>query len=340
MSFLNDLYKDIAIDVGTSNTLIYIRGVGIVLNEPSMIARENKTGRVVAIGSDALALHEKLHPGVSTIRPLVNGVIADYESTKELVKGLIRKAKGMFGIGIRNIVISMPSGITAVEKRAVRYFAKNVGAKKVYMVTDIMASAIGLGLDIDEPIGNMIVYIGGGTTEIAVISLGGVVSNESLKLGGMDMTNAILNHFRKSYNLVISDSRAEEIKIELGSASPLSHERSMTVRGVNVESGLPAAQTIDSLTVREIITPSINQIITAIKKSLEVLVIKPEIAVDIFNHGLYLVGGGALIPGIDRKITEETTIPVQICDDPITVVARGMGSLLEDLRKHREIYSA
>jgi rod shape-determining protein MreB and related proteins len=339
MSFLNDLYSDIAIDVGTSNTLIYIRGVGIVLNEPSMIARESKTGRVVAIGSDALALHEKLHPGVVTIRPLVNGVIADYESTKELVKGLIRKTKNQFGFGIRNIVISMPSGITAVEKRAVKYFAKNVGAKKVYMVTDIMASAVGLGLDIDEPMGNMIVYIGGGTTEIAVISLGGVVSSESLKVGGMDMTNAILNYFRKTFNLVISDTRAEQIKIELGSAYKLPHERSMSVWGVNVESGLPATQEIDSVTVREIITPTLNQIVTAIKKSLEVLVVKPEIAVDIFNHGLFLVGGGALIPGIDKKITEETTIPVLVCDDPVTVVTRGMGSLLEDLRKHRDIYS-
>jgi rod shape-determining protein MreB and related proteins len=340
MSFINDLYRDIAIDVGTSNTLIYIRGVGIVLNEPSMIARESKSGKVLAIGSDAHALHEKLHPGVTTIRPLVNGVIADYESTKELVKGLIKKSKLQFGFGIRNIVISMPSGITAVEKRAVRYFAKNVGAKKVYLVTDIMASAIGLGLDIDEPMGNMIVYVGGGTTEIAVISLGGVVSSESLKVGGIDMTNAILNYFRKTYNLVISDSRAEEIKLELGSAYKLQHERSMSVWGVNVESGLPATREIDSVTVREIITPIINQIITAIKKSLEVLVVKPEIAVDIFNHGLYLVGGGAMIAGIDKKITEETTIPVQICDDPITVVARGMGSLLEDLRKHREIYTA
>ncbi|NTV98831.1 MAG: rod shape-determining protein, partial [Chlorobiaceae bacterium] len=162
---------------------------------------------------------------------------------------------------------------------------------------------------------------------------------ESLKLGGMDMTNAILSYFRKTFNLVISDSRAEEIKLELGSAYKLPQERSMSVRGVSVESGLPSAQEIDSVTVREIITPIINQMVTAIKKSLEVLVVKPEIAVDIFNHGLYLVGGGALIPGIDKKITEETTIPVQICDDPITVVTRGMGSLLEDLKKHREIYT-
>jgi rod shape-determining protein MreB and related proteins len=339
MGFFKDMYRDMAIDVGTSNTVIFIAGAGIVLNEPSMIARDIGTGKVLAVGHEALALHEKIHPGVATIRPLVNGVIADYESTRDLVKGLIKKTKTHFGLGIRNLVISMPSGITAVEKRAVRYFAKNVGAKNIYMETDIMAAAFGLGIRIEEPIGNMIVSIGGGTTEIAVISLGGVVSSESLKLGGINMTNAILDHFRKAYNLVLSDLRAEEIKLELGSAFITSNERSMTVWGMNIETGLPASREISSETIREVLSPIINQIITGIKKSLEVLVIKPEIAIDIYKHGLYLVGGGALIPGFDKKITEETTIPVLLCEDPQTVIARGMGEILQNLKNHRDIYT-
>jgi len=339
MSVLNNLYRDLAIDVGTVNTLIFIRGIGIVLNEPSIIARESSTGKVVAIGNDALTMHEKIHPGIITIRPLSNGAISDYEATKELIKGLINKTKTQFSIGIHRMVISMPSGITAVEKRAVRDFAKTVGAQKVYLVTDIMAAAIGIGLEINEPMGNMIVDIGGGTTEIAVISLGGVVSGESLKVGGTDMTSLILRYFRKAYNLVIGDSRAENIKTQIGSAYRLDKEMTMTVRGVNVESGLPSTREIDSVTIREIIAPPINQIIMAIKKSLEVLVIKPEISVDILDRGLFLVGGGALINGIDKKIKEETTLTVHISDDPQTIVIRGLGEILENLEKHRDIYT-
>jgi rod shape-determining protein MreB len=339
MGFLGNLYRDIAIDIGTSNTLIYIRGEGIVLNEPSIIARERESGKVVAIGEEAMIMHEKIHPGIVTVRPLANGVIADYDATQELIKGLIQKSKSHYSFGINNMVISVPSGITAVEKRSVRDFAHHVGAKKVYLLTSPMAAAIGIGLDIKEAMGNMIVEIGSGTTEIAIISLNGIVSGECLRVAGNDMTNLIIRHFNKSYNLAISDTTAEEVKIKLGSAYKLDKELSMIVRGVNLASGLPESRDVDSATIREVIATPITQIITAIKKSLEVLVIKPDISVDILDRGIYLSGGSALLKGLDKKINIDTNLGVHVCEEPMTVVAKGMGEVLENIDKYRDIYT-
>lgn len=337
MSFFSDLYRDIAIDFGTTNTLIFIRGLGIVLNEPSIVARNSNTGKVLAIGHEALRIKEKTHTGIVIIRPFVKGAISDYQSTEELIIGMIRKITTRFSFGFRRMVITIPSGITAVEKRAVRDFAHHIGAKQVYLVTCSMAAAVGLGLEINEPTGNMVIDIGGGTTEIAVISLGGVASGESLKVAGSDMTDLIIGHFRKTYNLAISETRAEEIKIRLSSAFRHDEERTMAVRGVNVENGLPVTREVDSLTIRDVIATPVSQIITAIKKSLEVLVIKPEISVDILDRGIFIVGGGALISGLDKKIMEETTLGVHICEEPVAVVAKGAGEILENIEKYKAI---
>ncbi len=335
MSFFSNLFRDIAIDLGTANTLIFIRGKGVVLNEPSIVARERNTGKIVAIGHEALLMHEKTHPGIVTIRPLANGVIADYEATEELIKGLINKTKTKFSFGIRRMVIGIPSGITEVEKRAVRDSAEHVGAREVYLITEPMAAAIGIGLDVKEPMGNMIVDIGGGTTEIAVISLGGIASGESLRVAGTDITDEIVRHFRKAYNLAIGERTAEEVKIKIASAYKLEKELTITVRGRNLVTALPEEQLVDSATIREAIATPISQIITSIKKSLEVT--KPELSADIFDRGLFLAGGGALIKGLDKKINVETKLAVHISEDPLTAVARGTGEVLENLEKYRGV---
>ena len=335
MSFFSNLFRDIAIDLGTANTLIFIKGKGVVLNEPSIVARERNTGKIVAIGHEALLMHEKTHPGIITIRPLASGVIADYEATEELIKGLINKTKSQFSFGIRRMVIGIPSGITEVEKRAVRDSAEHVGAREVYLVTEPMAAAIGIGLDVKEPMGNMIVDIGGGTTEIAVISLGGIASGESLRVAGTDITNAIIRHFRKAYNLAIGERTAEDVKIKIASAYKLEKEMTMMVRGRNLVTALPEEREVNSATIREAIATPISQIITSIKKSLEVT--KPELSADILDRGLFLAGGGALIKGLDKKINEETKLAVHISDDPLTAVARGTGEVLENLEKYRSV---
>ncbi len=338
MNFFRSLFRDIAIDLGTANTLIFVRGKGIVLNEPSIVARDLNTGKIVAIGHAAYRIHEKTHPGVITIRPLANGVIADYEATEELIKGLINKTKTLFSFGIRCVVMSVPSGITEVEKRAVKDSAEHVGAKKVYLISEPMAAAIGIGLDIHEPKGNMIVDIGGGTTDIAIIAYSGIVSGESLRVAGSDMTSEIIRNFREEYNMVIGERTAEEVKLHIASAYKLDTELKMTVIGINLESGLPEELEIDSVFIRRAMATPINQIIIAIKKSLEFLMVKPEVSVDILHRGLFLAGGGSLIKGMDRKIKEETKIAVHICEDPLTAVARGTGHVLENLENYRTIY--
>ncbi|ABL64851.1 rod shape-determining protein [Chlorobium phaeobacteroides] len=338
MSFFSNLFRDIAIDLGTANTLIFIRDKGVVLNEPSIVARERNTGKVVAIGHDALLMHEKTHPGIITIRPLASGVIADYEATEELIKGLIKKTKSQFSFGIRRMVIGIPSGITEVEKRAVRDSAEHVGAKEVFLIAEPMAAAIGIGIDVKEPMGNMIVDIGGGTTEIAVISLGGIASGESLRVAGTDITNAIIRHFRKTYNLAIGERTAEDVKIKIASAYKLEKELTMTVRGRNLVTALPEEREVNSPTIREAIATPISQIIASVKKSLEVT--KPELSADILDRGLFLAGGGALIKGLDKKINEETRLAVHISEDPLTAVARGTGEVLENLEKYRTVLLA
>ncbi len=335
MSLFRGLYRDLAIDLGTANTLIFSRDEGVILNEPSIVARERNSGKIIAIGHEALLMHEKTHADIVTIRPLAGGVIADFEATEELIKGFIRKTQKKFSFGSRRMVIGIPSGITEVEKRAVRDSAQRVGAKEVFLVAEPMAAAIGIGLDVKEPMGNMVVDIGGGTTEIAVISLGGIASGESLRVAGTDITNAIIRFFRKAYNLAIGERTAEDVKIKIASAYPLNNELVMKVRGRNLVTALPEEREVDSFIIREAIATPVSQIITSIKKSLEVT--KPELSADILDRGLFLAGGGALIKGLDKKITQETRLKVHVSEDPLTAVVRGIGQVLNQLDKYRPV---
>ncbi|KAK3582301.1 hypothetical protein CHS0354_023841 [Potamilus streckersoni] len=298
MGVFDFLYQDIAIDLGTVNTLVYVRGRGIVLNQPSIIAFNRTTGAVVAIGSSAERMFEKTHSNISVVKPLADGVIADYEAAEALIRGFMREIQKKFSIGIRRMVVGIPSGITEVEKRAVRDSAEHAGAREVYLVSEPMAAAIGLELDIDAPFGNMIVDIGGGTSDIAVISLSGVATGESIRVAGNEITNAILEHFRRVYNLAIGEKTAEEIKKKIGSAAELEEELIVTVKGRNLVTSLPER--------RDAISEPINQIINAIKRCLEK--VPPELSADVLDRGIMLTGGGALIKELDKRIGKETKL--------------------------------
>jgi rod shape-determining protein MreB len=335
MALFDFLSKDIAIDLGTANTLVFVRGKGIVLNEPSIVALDRTTRKVVALGNEARQMHEKTHRDIITIKPLADGVIADYEAAEELIKGLIRKTLKDFSTSIRRMVIGIPSGITEVEKRAVRDSAEHAGAKEVYLVAEPMAAAVGMGLDVDAPFGNMVVDIGGGTTDIAVISLSGIASGESIRVAGNEITNAILQHFRKTYNLAIGERTAEEIKIKIGSAYELEEELIATVKGRNLVTSLPEQRDVSSPEIREAIAEPIGQIVNAVRRCLEAT--PPELSADILDRGIMLTGGGALIKGLDKRISEETKLPVYVGEDPLTAVARGTGRILENLDKYKSV---
>lgn len=335
MALFDFLSKDIAIDLGTANTLVFVRGKGVVLNEPSIIALDRTTRKVVALGNEARQMHEKTHRDIITIKPLADGVIADYEAAEELIKGLIRKTMKDFSTSIRRMVIGIPSGITEVEKRAVRDSAEHAGAKEVYLVAEPMAAAVGMGLDVDAPFGNMVVDIGGGTTDIAVISLSGIAAGESIRVAGNEITNAILQHFRKTYNLAIGERTAEEIKIKIGSAYELEEELIATVKGRNLVTSLPEQRDVSSPEIREAIAEPIGQIVNAVRRCLEST--PPELSADILDRGIMLTGGGALIKGLDRRISEETKLPVYVGEDPLAAVVRGTGRILENLDKYKSV---
>lgn len=335
MGLFDFLSKDIAIDLGTANTLIFIRGKGIVLNEPSIVALDRNSRKVVAIGKEARQMFEKTHRDIITIKPLGGGVIADYEAAEELIRGLIKKTQQNYSGAIRRMVIGIPSGITEVEKRAVRDSAEHAGAKEVYLVSEPMAAAIGIGLDVEEPFGNMIVDIGGGTTEIAVISLSGIAAGESIRVAGTEITNSILQYFRKTYNLAIGERTAEEIKIKIGSACELEEELIATVRGRNLVTSLPEQRDVNSPEIREAISEPIGQIVNAVRRCLENT--PPELSADILDRGIMLTGGGALIKGLDKRLSEETKLPVHVGEDPLTAVVRGTGKVLENLEKYAKV---
>jgi len=335
MGFLDFFSKDFAMDLGTANTLVFLRGKGIILNEPSIVALDRNSRKVVAFGNEARQMHEKTHRDIITIKPLGGGVIADYEAAEELMRGLIKKAQKDFAGSIRRMVIGIPSGITEVEKRAVRDSAEHVGAKEVYLVAEPMAAAIGVGLDVEAPFGNMIVDIGGGTTEIAVISLSGLATGESIRVAGTEITNSILQHFRKTYNLAIGERTAEEIKIKIGSAYELEEELIATVKGRNLVTSLPEQRDISSPEIREAISEPIGQIVNAVRRCLETT--PPELSADILDRGILLTGGGALIKGLDKRLSEETKLPVHVGEDPLTAVVRGTGKVLENLEKYQKV---
>jgi len=334
MSIFGFLSTDIGIDLGTANTLVYVKDKGIVVNEPSLIAFEENNSKVVAVGFEAREMLGRTHEEIITIRPLKDGVIADFEATEVMIREFIKKAK-VNRISVGKVVICVPSGITEVEKRAVRDSAERAGAREVYLVAEAMASAIGIGLEIQKPIGNMIVDIGGGTTEIAVISLGGIVLHSSIRLGGDEMNEAILQYFKKNYNLLIGEKTAENLKCEIGSALPLEEEITTTVKGRDLVDGIPKTVEVNSIEIREALSEPINTIIEAIKLTLEKT--PPELASDILERGIILSGGGALSRRLDDRIMQETHLPVNIADDPLTCVARGTGDILNDFPKFQKV---
>ena len=326
---------DVAIDLGTANTLVYIKGRGIVLNEPSIVAVHRSTRKVIAIGREALQMHERTHPEIETIRPLQDGVIADFEVAEQMIRGFIQKVQRSWYTSIRRMVVCIPSGITEVEKRAVRDSAEHAGAKRVYLISEPMAAAIGIGLNVEEPVGNMVVDIGGGTTEIAVIALAGIVVNESIRIGGDELDNAIIQYFKRNHNLLIGQRTAERIKCEIGSAVELDPELELSVKGRDLVSGIPKIRTISSEDVREALREPVSQIAAAVLRCLERT--PPELGADILERGIMLTGGGALLKGLDVLIRNRVELPVYVAEDPLTAVARGTGKVLEDLDRYERV---
>ncbi|HHT89424.1 MAG: rod shape-determining protein [Bacillota bacterium] len=318
--------KDIGIDLGTANILVHVRGKGIVIHEPSVVAIDVNTQKILAIGQEARDMIGRTPGNIRAIRPLNEGVIADFQITEEILKHFIRKVAGR---GFRpRVMICVPSGITTVEKRAVIEAASLAGAKEVYLVTEPIAAAVGCGLDIAAPTGNMVVDIGGGTTDIAVISLGGEVTSESLRIGGSHIEEAIIRHVKRMYNLAIGDRTAEDIKIRIASAYPRA-DTTMEVRGRDLVTGLPANVEINSVDIHPALEEPILSIVDAIRGVLEIT--PPELAADIMNNGMSLTGGGALLDGMDRLIEEKTGVPVTLADDPLSCVVRGTGQLLDSI---------
>ncbi|MEI8134606.1 MAG: rod shape-determining protein [bacterium] len=331
---LNLFSADIAIDLGTANTLIYMKGKGIVLNEPSIVAYDTTTKKLIAIGREAQAMLGRTHRDIQTIRPMKDGVIADFEIAEGMLRQLIRKVHPSW-LPSRRIIISVPSGITEVEKRAVRDSAEHAGAKEVHLISEPMAAAIGIGLDVDAPVGNIIIDIGGGTTEIAVIALSGIVNQESLRVAGDELSDAVVLFFKKNYNMLIGERTAELIKCQVGSAMPLEEELMVEVKGRDMVAGIPKTIEVSSIEVRQALAEPVNQIVEAVKRSLERT--PPELSADILDRGMMLSGGGALLKGLDERLRLETNLPVHVAEDPLTAVVRGTGKVLEDLPKFMKV---
>lgn len=326
------LSNDIGIDLGTATTLVFVKGEGVVLCEPSVVAVERGTSHVLAVGEEAKRMLGRTPGNIVAIRPMKDGVITDFEVTEAMLRHFIQKVRRRrFQIRPR-ILIAIPSGITEVERRAVKESAERAGARgnEVFLIEEPIAAAIGVGLPIQEPIGNMIIDIGGGTTEIAVISLAGTVFSKSIRIGGDEMDEAIIEYLKKTYNLMVGERTSEDIKIKIGSAYPLEEELSMEVKGRDLVSGLPKAVTVTSEEIREALQEPMRAILEITKISLERT--PPELAADLIEHGIVMAGGGALLKGLDRLISEETGLPVHVADDPLTAVANGTGKVLNEMR--------
>jgi len=325
---------DIAVDLGTANTLMYMVGKGIVLNEPSIVAFDKNTKKIVAIGNEAREMIGRTHRDIKTIRPMKDGVIADFEIAEGMLRAFIKKVHSNW-LPSRRIIIGVPSGITEVEKRAVRDSAEHAGAKEVHLITELMAAAIGIGLDVNAPVGNMVIDIGGGTTEIAVIALSGIVNEESIRIAGDEMDNAIIQFFKKNYNILIGERTAEAIKCEVGSAMPLDEEIIIQVKGRDLVAGIPKTSEVSSVEIREALSEPVNAIVDAVKLSLERT--PPELSADILDRGIMLTGGGALLKGLDERLRLETSLPVHVAEDPLTAVVRGVGKVLERMDEYSQV---
>ncbi len=329
--FFSFLSNDIGIDLGTANTLVYAKDKGIVLREPSVVAIYNKTRKVCAVGSEAKRMLGRTPGNITALRPMKDGVIADFEITEAMLRYFINKVHDNMKFVPPRVVVAVPSGITEVERRAVKESAINAGARDVIIIEEPIAAAIGVGLPIDEPAANMIVDIGGGTTECAIISLAGVVFTRSIRVGGDELDSAIINYMKRAYGLEIGDRTAEEIKVRVGSAFPIeTGELSMDVRGRDSIAGLPKTIHITSQEIREAMSETIQSIVELVRNALERC--PPELSSDLVNRGLVLAGGGALIRGLDQLLSDATGLPVIITDDPLTAVAHGTGMVLQDLQ--------
>lgn len=320
--------NDMGIDLGTATTLVYVKGEGIVLCEPSVVAIEKGTNRVMKVGLEAKRMLGRTPGDIVAIRPMKDGVIADFEITEAMLRHFIEKAQHYRKLARPRIVIAIPSGITEVEKRAVRESAERAGAGSIVLIEEPKAAAIGVGLPIQEPVGNMIIDIGGGTTEIAVLSLGGIVFSRSIRIGGDELDQSVIEYLKKTYNLMIGERTAEDIKIKLGSAYPLDEELSLEVRGRDLVAGLPKSITISSEEIRDALREPVRAILESTKIVLERT--PPELAADLIEHGIMMAGGGSLLRGLDKLISEETGLPVHIAEDPLTAVARGTGKVLDE----------
>jgi rod shape-determining protein MreB len=328
----------IGVDLGTANTLIYVKGEGIVLNEPSVVAIDRESKKIKGVGLEAKRMLGRTPDGVIAVRPMKDGVIADFDVTEKMLRYFLTLIieNHVFKVKPR-VIVCVPSGITEVEKRAVRDSALGAGAKEVFMVAEPMAAAIGVGLPVETPTGNMVIDIGGGTTEIAVIALSGIVSDTSIRTGGDELDTAIVQFMRKNYNLLIGEPTAEVIKITIGSAAPVGDEREMEVKGRDLVSGIPKTVRVHSSEIREAIQEPIQQIVDAVRRALEIT--PPELASDIVDRGIVMTGGGALIRGLDLLLSQETSLPIHVDEDPLTCVVRGTGRILDDEEKYWSVLS-
>lgn len=324
--------RDISIDLGTANTLVLVRGRGITINEPSVVAIERRSKRVLAIGSEAKQMVGRTPADIIAIRPLRDGVISDFDVTEAMLTHFIRRVHDETFLPVPHrprVVIGIPSGVTEVEKRAVKDAAISAGAREVHLIEEPMAAAIGAGLPVTEAVGSMIVDIGGGTTEMAVLSLGGIVVSRSIRVAGDEMDDEIIRYAREKYNLLIGERMAEQAKIEIGSAYPLQQERTMVIRGRNLITGLPESIEISSVEVREALVNPVNQIVDALKTTIDET--PPELVADLMVRGIVLAGGGAMLGGLAERLSRETKMRVYVADDPLTCVVRGAGQFLEML---------
>jgi rod shape-determining protein MreB len=332
---LSFLSSDLAIDLGTANTLVYAKGKGVVVSEPSIVAVNRVTGKVEAVGKDAKDMLGRTPGNIVAIRPMKDGVIADFEITEKMLSHFIRRAHNRNTLVRPRIIIGIPSEVTQVEKRAVKDSALKAKASEVYLVDQAMAAAIGAGLPITEPSGNMVVDIGGGTTDIAVISLAGIVYSKSVRVAGNEMDESIIQYIKKKYNLLIGERTAEQIKLEIGSAYPLDEPMTMEIKGRDLIEGIPKTLTITDAEIREALSEPISLIVNAVRVALERT--PPELSADIVDRGIVLTGGGSLLKNLDRLLREETGLPVSVAEDPLSSVVLGTGKMLSDFELLRKI---
>jgi rod shape-determining protein MreB len=329
------LGRDMAVDLGTANTLAYVRGRGVVLNEPSVVAINTKTNQVLAVGSEAKAMIGRTPSHIQAIRPLKDGVIADADTTEKMLRYFVQKVHRRQFVAKPRVVVCVPSGITGVERRAVFGATLRAGARSAFIIEEPMAAAIGVGLPVHEPTGNMVVDIGGGTTEVAVVALGGIVTSQSIRIGGDELDEAIISYVKKEYSLLLGDRTAEELKISLGSAFPLGEEPTVEVRGRDLVSGLPKTITVGAEEIRKAIEEPVNAIVDAVKNTLDIT--PPELAADVMDKGIVLTGGVALLRGLDERLKHETSMPIHVADEPLRSVVIGSGKCIEEFEALKRV---